>query len=217
MDLRRNSFLAYISTKGETFREGKFPFLFCILFLIASPLYADAPSRLNDRMALSLDALAFFEKDEDHKSLEILVTRIVEDPQSHVLLLKAVLKNRVSSKDRAALLASMRAMVAAQKCREKMTPVCEELKTLWQGNLDSIVFFESTAGRLEQARRQLITKECKLALGILKEIEAKEGAYKTLLEMYGGAYSCLGDEQMRGQVEMRLDEMNLFVESPKNI
>ena len=198
----------------------------CVLvafFYANAPVNAEVAKRVRpptEEIDLStqywVEAFDFFQSEGDSPSLEALRTKAVEKKHTNIVIIKKVLDSLVSERDRALLLETMISLVQKNACTHSESAassrkvLCEQLEKIWIGNLDSIYFFEETAGKMERARRHLLAKECDKALPLLKEVGQKEGALISLSDLFQKTYACLGDDGNRVAKEAELQKLRIF-------
>jgi hypothetical protein len=205
---------------------GKILKTFLLAFLLPSLASAESRAVTRNKPALPppdlttqywLEAFEFFQSEGDSTSLELLRTKALEKQSANLLVMKKALDSLILLKDRSLVNENFIAIAQRNSCipnpsspAAPSSPMCRELKNLWVGNLDSLFFFEESAGKLEKARRFLESKECDKALSLLKEVELREGSFVSQAELSRRAFECLGDDGNRVAKESELKKLKIF-------
>lgn len=162
---------------------------------------------------LWIDTADFLVAEEDKEGLRALQTKaLAERPWDSDLALRLA-SYHLKTRDRAALIDFMASLQMALGCSARAPVrknVCETFARSWNGNLDSVLFFEDSAQKLEQARRLLEAKDCPAALGVLKEVESREGSTKGVLLAMEKTYKCLGDAGGQSRTVEKLKQIRMF-------
>lgn len=164
-----------------------------------------------------VDSFDFFQSENEVASLEALRTKALEKQFQNLRIIKKLLDSLVIAKDRNRLLETIIALARRNSCINEETqhlpkdPLCTEIQNLWMGHLDSILFYEESAAKLEKTRRLLAANECAPALSLIKELELKEGPFFKLSEMAHTAYSCLGDDGNRVAKQNEMQKLRVFI------
>jgi hypothetical protein len=178
-----------------------------LFFFVTSLVQAAPPSET----PLLLEAFDFLEADGDLESLKVLSDRIVQDHADEASLLSKVIEWHIRRRDRPGLQALFEGLATRNRCNSlKAAKSCLQFRKLWQNNLDSLIFYETTAGQLEKLRRMIAAQDCAPALPVLKGIIAKEGAFRPALELAEKAYRCAGREEDTTIVLLELDRLRIF-------
>ncbi len=171
-----------------------------------------------DPARLWIESADFLIGEEDREGLKALQEKaLVERPWDLELSLRFSayhLKNR----DRNSLVDLFTRLQTALACALRSPPkraACEALARSWNGNLDSVLFYEDSAQKLEQARRLVEAKDCPAALAVLKEVESREGPAKGVLAGTEKAYKCLGDVAGEARTAEKLKQIRMFPSAPE--
>jgi hypothetical protein len=163
---------------------------------------------------LWIEALQFFENDGDNQSLQALIDKSLLTRSSDLALMSKIFEYHLRKKDRVSLTETFRRVVDENKCRGAQPPTseafCDQLKLLWKDNLDSVLFFESSAGKIEKARRFLEKKECTEAGALLRDVESREGAFARLRDMLREVALCVNDPGAALTIEAELQKIRFF-------
>lgn len=156
----------------------------------------------------------FLSDEDDAEGMELLRQRTLESKPQDVELLRKILAFYLRKGDRKVLISVVKDFASANRClvqrNPKMSAYCQTLEEIWLDNLDSVFFHNESDRKLENARRMIEGQDCPGALGVLKEIESKEGASKKLLLMQKRAFDCLKDVESSAAVSQRVGEMRIF-------
>ena len=163
--------------------------------------------------ALWADAYEFLDSEGDREGLLKIELRILAEKSNDMDVLSKIIERNLKNHDRAQLEQIVRQVAASNGCFQNQLdsiPLCQQLEKIWVNNLDSIFFFEESAGKFEKARRLLDSKDCAAALPVLKEVEGREGLPKPLLEMLVRVHSCLSDVEGLDAARSRLEQLRIF-------
>jgi hypothetical protein len=78
---------------------------------------------------------------------------------------------------------------------------------VWTERLAGLWFYESSAPRWEKARRALEAGDCRSAQAELKEIEAREGSFVTLISQKMNVARCLGETESATALSQELEKL----------
>jgi hypothetical protein len=169
--------------------------------------------RKADPLRFWLDALDYVERSGDDDAMLRLKTAIIDEKFAEWPLVTRLFELEVAEKDRPGLHELYGRMLAKHFCTVDSV-TCRRLRLLWEGNLDSVSFNESTAALMEKARRMLVTKDCREAVTVLKQIEAQEGAYFPQLWASREAHACLGEAEAVASLDQRIAELRYKTDAP---
>jgi hypothetical protein len=185
-----------------------------LLFFACATASAQSPSlRRAEGLRMWLDALEHVESTADDEALLRLKSAILEEKFSEWSLLLKLFELGVAAKDRVGIHELYGILLTKNFCTLD-SPFCRKLRSLWEGNLDSVAFNESTAALMEKARRMLVTKDCRGALPVLKQVESQEGVYYPQLWAQREAYACLGDLPAAAATDRKIAELRYKIDAP---
>lgn len=180
------------------------PLFFCLLAL---PARALPPAEIQ----LYLEAFDFLDT-EDPAGVLQLEERILKNEPEEAALVTRVIHRHVQARDREGLMKTFEALVSSLKCNAPVRTfkVCAQYRKLWIGNLDSIVFYESTSGKVEKVRRLIGAQDCAAAIPVLKEVLAKEGPFRPALDLAEEAYRCAKRESEVAAIAAQQERLRIF-------
>lgn len=181
--------------------------------MLAVSARADKPEAISG--ALYSEALDFVIDEGDRDSLLILENRILQERPDDLTLVSRLLSYHLGEKDRGALIECVRRVRDSLRClapskKESVATACREVESLWAGNLDSVFFHNDSDRKFESARRLLERRDCPGAVGVLKDIEVKEGSNRKVLLLLKEAYRCVGDAVGERDTEAKVREVSVF-------
>jgi len=159
-------------------------------------------------------AIDFLVVEQDSDGLKEVEAKALAENVADVAVFEALLDYHLRARDRTALVTLAGNIATHFDCtlnaRGARRSLCDSVKRMWIDNLDSILFFHDSSPKLEQARRSILAKDCPEAARVLKEVEAREGDAKPVLDLLERTYACLGDEESEARIIDRLREVRIF-------
>lgn len=190
---------------------------FSILFFPAGPLHARTSEKIPDSSEV-LRALDFFEAEGNSEAVDKIWRQGLNETPADWALAQRALEVEAKKKNRPALWTLMRKLLTLNACPPARAPgkskeVCRRLRTLWTEGLMDLFFFETSAGRLQTARRLVQEKNCVEALTILRELESREGLLQSVSAAYVDTHQCLGDSAAAAKVAARAERWKQLEEA----
>lgn len=185
--------------KIRSFSKGIGFCILCCLFLsFSSPLKTDYTT---DQIVLVGNALEFFEREADELAVENLMNRILSENWFYPSLMEKILNIAIQRKNREMIYSLWRELANRNACLLSKTTSsirsesknCQFLMDLWKNNLESLLFFEESAPKLETARRLIKAKDCIVASGLIDQVRSREGISPQILRMQIEASVCQKD------------------------
>jgi hypothetical protein len=158
----------------------------------------------------------FLVLENDTAGFQRFQEKVLTERPTETLLVEKILDFHLRRKDREALRAVVQRLSQELRCGRRVPArlgareACERISRLWTDNLDSVLFYEESAQKLERSRRLVLDKDCSSALGILEELKVKENSARPVLRWMSEAYACLGDAASKARVDGQLKEMRIF-------
>lgn len=196
-------------------RLGRLPFFFVLNLTVAAVAAPVAP--VSDETSRWVETIHFLDAEGDDLALDRVRDRILAERPQDLDVIRAYVEARLKRHDRPAIETFMRSIAGTLRCGSSVAPafprlpkgLCDELAKDWN-HLSHVFFFETSARKMEKARRSLASKDCSAALRELKEVEAKEGAARPILILMSQAQECLKDAGGLSRTKVRLDETRIF-------
>ncbi len=134
--------------------------------------------------------------------------RVLDERLERIPLLARLVEIEVRKRDRAGLRTLVQDIARKADCRSNAKGgTCVWLNGVWSGHLDSLFFYEDSAGKLERARRLLEQNDCASALAVLREAELREGPHRLILERLEKAQVCLGDNAQAQNTRTLIEQL----------
>lgn len=160
---------------------------------------------------LLMDTVDFLESEGRSDEIVAMSKRLL--PLRSLALSERFATFHVLHKDRQKLFDFLKAVFDEGSCKDKKklgTEICQGIGLLWTRNLDSILFYEESPGKLLKAKQALEKGECVPADLLLRELEAKEGFNLAIVDTHIRIAECLKNGVFQQQLEQRRQEMRVI-------
>ena len=157
-----------------------------------------------------LRTLKFLDSEGDVEAVKRFRKRIIDEMPADSELIVELTEQAVRRKDRQDLQSLYESLSMFCESRGLRVKSCPLYAQMWQSSLDSVLFFEDSAGKIESSRRLLGSGDCAKALLVLKEVLAREGNVRTVLERMVEGFGCMKDEAGQKTVQDSLKSMRMF-------
>lgn len=159
-----------------------------------------------------IDAFVYLENEGNTELLSKFETRFFESQSTNWILISKWIDSFLKKRNRSGLIAWFKKLSEKNSCLvEKIEKdICQKLKNVWVGNLDSIFFFESTAPKIKKLETAALEKNCSVGLTLVNEIKAQEGEMLKLMELSLSLGDCHRNPDELKMIEAKIREARIF-------
>ncbi len=183
--------------------------LFISIFSWGSPVFSQNLNFTEDEW---LEVFTYLKQENKPEVWAQFETRYFEWGWEHQRLLDLWIDHLLLLKDRKSLNVWARKFFQSARCANlgENSALCERFKKIWSGHLDQIMFFESSAAKMELLRKLSKKGDCLAGLPLFNEILQKEGEFSGLLELSLSLGDCQRSAEEIESLKGRMFELRLF-------